>query len=387
MAIQRQQAASTRPRTTDRAFTLVELLVVIAIIGVLVALLLPAIQSAREAARRSQCSNNLRQIGLAMQNFYSTNNHLPMGAVLTEGSSWSYWILPYLEQGNLFDIGEVGEDSFNNFQWAWNGPSYDRDNLPDDFKNILLVETVIEVYRCPSAGLPEHQFDTTADSWVVQDRSPVSYIGVASGLQVRQYHAGQTYFLHGNPEQLAGAPPNYEGADGALVALNDTNDAARDQGRKRKFGTPKGYRFAQIEDGTSNTLLVAETLHDSETQSDLGGTAEDQAGSRKDHWWGGSDDIDTSPGSDLSEFLGSTAVPINFQGKTKEENTELCRSPDSVDCQKLQLCFGSNHPGIAQGVYCDGHVESFAEDIDEQVWSDVGTRASQRLAIGNRRTN
>jgi type II secretory pathway pseudopilin PulG len=88
---------------------LVELLVVIAIIGVLVALLLPAIQAAREAARRSQCANNLKQIGLGLLNYESTKKHFPPGrykpAGITEKNmlSWSVWHLPYIEQGNLFD--------------------------------------------------------------------------------------------------------------------------------------------------------------------------------------------------------------------------------------------------------------------------------------------
>src|SRR5262245_38816439 len=91
---------SRRPR---RGFTLVELLVVIAIIGVLVALLLPAVQAAREAARRSQCQNNLRQIGLATQNFHDTNNYLPPLRIAGAEGWASYWVLimPYIEQSNL----------------------------------------------------------------------------------------------------------------------------------------------------------------------------------------------------------------------------------------------------------------------------------------------
>src|SRR5689334_14814501 len=77
------------------AFTLVELLVVIAIIGVLVALLLPAVQAAREAARRSQCVNNLKQIGLAAQNYHAAKNKFPWGVVMQEGSMWSLYLAPY----------------------------------------------------------------------------------------------------------------------------------------------------------------------------------------------------------------------------------------------------------------------------------------------------
>src|SRR5438045_1403178 len=85
-----------------RAFTLVELLVVIAIIGVLVALLLPAVQAAREAARRMRCQNNLKQIGIASHNFHDTIGELPRAYSPVTGLSWHVNILPYIEQQNLY---------------------------------------------------------------------------------------------------------------------------------------------------------------------------------------------------------------------------------------------------------------------------------------------
>src|SRR4051794_23483525 len=94
-------------RHRRRGFTLIELLVVIAIIGVLVALILPAVQSAREAARRMQCSNNLKQIGLALHNYHGNHNVLPPGYVYQKGYpvggfGWATMILPHLEQAPLF---------------------------------------------------------------------------------------------------------------------------------------------------------------------------------------------------------------------------------------------------------------------------------------------
>ena len=118
------------------AFTLVELLVVIAIIGILVALLLPAIQAAREAARRSQCQNNLKQIGLAMTNYESATKTLPPGCFLGEGSAWSAFILPYLEEGAAFDWLTIGETDAGNYQWANSAPYADATLLDKYHRNI-----------------------------------------------------------------------------------------------------------------------------------------------------------------------------------------------------------------------------------------------------------
>ena len=103
-----------------RGFTLVELLVVIAIIGLLVALLIPAVQSARGAARRIQCTNNLKQIGLALQNHHDAVRTLPLGAALTEGAMWSAFVLPYMEEESLRDLVILLEHN----QYAHNQPFY-----------------------------------------------------------------------------------------------------------------------------------------------------------------------------------------------------------------------------------------------------------------------
>src|SRR5438445_6685926 len=89
------------------AFTLVELLVVIAIIGVLVALLLPAVQMARESARRTQCANHLKQMGLAFQNFEATNGYLAPDCIRSQWASWAILVLPYMEVNNTAQIWDV----------------------------------------------------------------------------------------------------------------------------------------------------------------------------------------------------------------------------------------------------------------------------------------
>ncbi len=356
-------------RSVRTGFTLVELLVVIAIIGILVALLLPAVQAAREAARRNQCSNNLKQNALAVLNFESTRGKLPPGAYLGEGSSWSAFILPFIEEATVFGTLKIGEDDNGNFQWGSpGGAEYsDATKLGPQFRNIQLVETVISSYRCPSTALPEHIRNVSADNYLVMRRVPASYLGVASGLAKSQHPAFWLRVKRNPPQQ-----PLWEGADGVLVGIHHKED---------KFGQ---IPLRKVLDGTSKTVLMGEAVSDFETLEELSMSPEAVEGSRKDHWHGGSDDIDTAIGggfSDISEFLGSTAVPINLQ-RTPRENQDICRSPSAAACQALQLSFGSSHPGIVQMAYVDGHVEAVQESMDAQAWSDVGTRASQTFTTG-----
>src|SRR6187455_2929482 len=124
-----------------RGFTLVELLVVIAIIGVLVALLLPAVQSAREAARRMRCANNLKQIALAAQNFHDIHGNFPSGCKLTTPpdtyySNWAIQLLPYIEQQNLFS-------------------RYDDTVTNVHPNNKFVRETFVDAYSCPSELKPK----------------------------------------------------------------------------------------------------------------------------------------------------------------------------------------------------------------------------------------
>jgi prepilin-type N-terminal cleavage/methylation domain-containing protein len=357
-------SASIRRDGCLPGFTLVELLVVIAIIGILVALLLPAIQAAREAARRSQCQNNLKQIGLALLNYESTSKSLPPGCHLGEGSAWSAFILPYLEEGHAFEWLTIGETDAGNWQWASPSPYADATKLGNSYRNVQIVESVMQVYRCPSVGMPEHQSDLSNDGWWVMKRSPASYIGVVSGLETRQHPSWRMRIRRNPPEN-----PTFEGVDGVLVGLHHTEDI----GSKMKLG--------KIIDGTSKTAMVGEAVHDWETQDSKGTVREAQQGSRGDHWWGGSDDIDTSPFMDLSEMLGSTGVPINVFRDSSTSQT-VCANPDSPNCQALQLSFGSAHTGITQMLFCDGHIEAVEEGIDSKVWSDYGTRAGQVLATG-----
>lgn len=339
-----------RRRSTSAGFTLVELLVVIAIIGVLVALLLPAVQAAREAARRSTCQNNLKQIGLALQMHHDAKGYFGVGAATGEGSMWSYGLLPYLEQNGAVSLTKIGEGAGGNFNWAHPGP-YDSATIANDpqYRNLVLCEIPFSVFRCPSAALPEAQADVSTQNWIVMKRAPASYLGSATGLLLDQNTRGPI----GN------------------VYMGDLDGVLYSESK---------IAIKNVLDGTSNTMIVGEAVHDADGQA-AATRKEADGGSKKDHWMMGSDDLDgTGPGiaaRDPSECLGSTAVPPNFQRGLL--GTEVCTASNSssADCQKFQLAFGSAHSGVTQVAHCDGSVGVVQDDIDSIVWRDLATRDAQ----------
>jgi prepilin-type N-terminal cleavage/methylation domain-containing protein/prepilin-type processing-associated H-X9-DG protein len=187
-------------RRTRRGFTLIELLVVIAIIGVLIALLLPAVQSAREAARRAQCTNNLKQIGLALHNYHDVWGRFPMGSVQVATPNGAYRrpflasLLPYLEQRNLFD-------------------SYNYDLSFQRVENETTRASTVSVFSCPS---DEQQVFTN--------------------------NGGSIDDVKGN------------------YGVNWGQDTYGDQVLPAPFGLNYGATFAEIRDGTTQTFLMAELI-------------------------------------------------------------------------------------------------------------------------------
>lgn len=189
-------------RRTQTGFTLVELLVVIAIIGILVALLLPAVQMAREAARRMQCSNNIRQIGIALHNYHDTLGSFPSGSTTGDhkGFGWSALILPYAEQRNLHGLVD-----FNYNRW--------------DPENKEAAETVVEMYLCPS--------DPNDAVRGFTEYGPGGWA---------------------NPETHRRAVSHYTGVGGIGQPFQNSG----------LFQYDKSYAFKAVTDGTSNTLIVIE---------------------------------------------------------------------------------------------------------------------------------
>ena len=188
---------------TRSAFTLVELLVVIAVIGILVSLLLPAVQAAREAARRMQCSNNLKQIGLALHNYESSHKKFPVGSWQSNFIGPLVGILPYLEQGNNYQ------------QWDFSK------NYTDPFNAVVSAQR-IDTYLCPTMTLPR---------------------------EVPLVAARET-----------GGPSSYllcEGTDDYMASADGVFGL-----QWPSFGyTNPNRRFSDITDGTSNTMFAGETCY------------------------------------------------------------------------------------------------------------------------------
>ncbi len=296
---------------TRHALTLVELLVVIAIIGVLAGLLLPAVQAAREAARRIQCASNLKQHGLAMMNQLASKRRFPSGCEHAASASpghrffWSGQILPFLEEDHLFNQID---------------PLADWDVSP----NMDTLRVRLPVFRCPSANAPE-----TANH-VVQDRVPSNYLACASGISAR--------------ESGSGVLVSHTNLDGVFYLNSRT-------------------RAADISDGTSNTILIGESLFLLEVEGP------DSNGHRQivDHWSVG------SPGmadGEMSEALGSTAAPIN-----------MWKQAETSFIEDIELGFSSRHGSVAQVVFADGRVTQISETIDLTIWNGLGTRNQGEIVV------
>ncbi len=209
----------SQPRRLSSAFTLVELLVVIAIIGILVGLLLPAVQSAREAARRMQCSNHVRQLGLAVHNYESTYRRLPSGWIVSNahgepGWGWAAALLPFMEGSNLHQ------------QIDYHRPI-------QDARNAAVRVSVVPTFLCPS------------------DVGP-NLFEIAAGDGHDHIHDATASVDDGMPKLFSVSKSNYVGMFGTFELEN-----APFNGDGMFYGNSR-IKFADVTDGLSNTLMVGE---------------------------------------------------------------------------------------------------------------------------------
>ena len=267
-------------RFVDRSgFTIIELMVVIAIIGILVSLLIPAVQYAREAGRRLQCKNNLRQIGLAMHQHHDVNGSFPAGCALPEFTLWNAHLLPYLEQQPLYERLDL------------NGPWHLGSNRD-------ACETPIAIFRCPS------EITNPSYRWTKwSDRQASNYLACASGTLA--------------DESIPG--PNLRRYETDGIFFNNSR-----------------VRIAEITDGTSNTVLTGEAIFDHQVDG------RDGWGYRNvvDHWYIGTNE---GGWNEFSEAMGSTGVPINahLQDQLKIDQRELSFS--SRHAQGVQVVYADGH--------------------------------------------
>lgn len=301
--------ARRRSPKSQRAFTLVELLVVIAIIGVLVALLLPAVQAAREAARRTSCGNNIRQLGLAAQNFHDTMGYLPPSrlannSVDTATTNWMTWavvILPYIEQANFADRWDLRR-------------SYE--SHPE-----ATTKQAVAAFFCPSRRAPNMVFSTDTPPGALSDYAACGGRGPNDGVNVNGV-------IH-------------ENATGAMTCARWTLNAGKDQ-----IVNWRGVvSLSSIIDGTSNTFLIGEKHVRRDTKF---GTLEDRS-------------VYTSKNdNNYRRFAGiDKADPAKVYNIAKYVD-----NPDNTTKTIDNRSFGSWHPAGCHFVLCDGSVKFVRENTD-----------------------
>lgn len=327
-----QEILMTPSHYQRKGFTLVELLVVIAIIGVLVGLLLPAVQAARESARRMQCSNNLKQMGLAMHNYESTYKKLPSAMMGSnsrtgqpsgeqdDGYSWAVAILPFLEQSSLYSQLDATTRAAGIPLGTYGALKRYRSANPSN-PVIPGGQTKVAVFRCPSSGLP----DIVPATWTIP--------GAANAVPP-----------NANQPCVGYATNDYKGAGGSNRG---------DFGVLHKlWENPSNTAFGDITDGLSNTLLIAESTY-------LTGNNRTTPTSFEDWpiWIGG-------PNTDESiRTNGRFSSPINCQCK-----------PSTMVLAINDDCAFSYHTGGAQFAMCDGSVHFISENLSQQTNSDLNDK-------------
>ena len=306
-------------RCRFRGFTLVELLVVIAIIGILIGLLLPAVQTVREAARRISCANNLKQIGLAVLTFENENGALPprcQSSVPYRG--WGPTLLPYMEEKSL-----AKQYQYNLNFW--------------DPGNAAAVSTPISVFCCPSAPWGRKA------KIITDDDAPVP--GIVTG----SIGAEGDYFAPNSVDAFWLPPAQYA--------------VASDEAEAPALAVGRGRRMCEITDGAAHTLLISE-LAGRPDQWILGVRQPDNSNLRFPYWWG--------PWASYNCCVY----------KTWSDDGQTPGGFCTINCNNSWGIYAF-HPGGANALFVDGSVHFFAVGLDRDVFAALVTRAGGELIDGN----
>jgi prepilin-type N-terminal cleavage/methylation domain-containing protein/prepilin-type processing-associated H-X9-DG protein len=321
-------------RTSQRiGFTLVELLVVITIIGILIALLLPAVQGAREAARRAQCGNNLKQIALAWHQHHEAMGHFPAGgwglfwvgdpdrgSGIRQPGGWVYNILPYLEQSAVHDLG-AGQ--------TWNEKKA---------TNLQRIATPLSVFNCPSRRSAE-AFPHVSQS---------SFNWTYPNCNWPETVARTCYASNGGHVKGPGCESVTSYSQGDGYSWPDTSHLTGVSHLRSIVS------MVDVRDGTSNTFMVGEKYVD------------------PDHYLTGGDG-----GDNQSMYQGYDV-----------DTTRFTTVPDWIVRQDTPGYnninqFGSPHPGGCQFAMCDGSVRSIQYGINQTTYSNLGNRCDDETIDGS----
>ena len=375
-----------------RGFTLVELLVVIAIIGVLVALLLPAVQAAREAARRTTCQNQVRQMGIALQNHVDAQKVFPTGGAVPNPSLASYTSGGTNSPGTPNGANKQGLGAF--YQLL---PYLELNAVKNLTNPTQLQSTLIPLYNCPSRRSPMRSSNSPAGNQLTDYATaqpatdycgssqynplaawPFPDTGPNPGWAIRSYWCGDgTSGSWGNalPTErtsnyggvIVRTPYRISGCSPGVVCA----DATATTPAKGEIvpGFPTAIKPGQVTDGLSNTLVISEKV----VRADLyeGQPAPDPGGG------GVSDDRGWSDGWD-PDSVRYTGVPPISDGDQKichHTNSAIQRTCIGFEGSIPVLFFGSAHPAGINAVYGDASAHFINFEIDHLVFNALGTRA------------
>jgi prepilin-type N-terminal cleavage/methylation domain-containing protein/prepilin-type processing-associated H-X9-DG protein len=335
-----------------RGFTLIELLVVIAIIAILIALLVPAVQKVREAAARTQCLNNLHQLGIGMHNHADVHKKLPRG-VGHYGCCWGTWqmvILPYIEQDNMWKL-------YRNF----NGSDKTGIRYAGSPNTTNVTMQRIATLTCPSDIPSKANNGITNHNYVVNYGNTNLYQttvnGVAfGGAPFRCYPAGWL------------SDGTMQGTYGWAQPDSDKNELFQQHG---PAGDPQA--LTSITDGTSSTLMMSEVIQGQ--QGDLRGFA----------WWGNVTGFTTffPPNANAPDILtGGTCVKPTTLTPPWLPNPP-CNDFNTQAFPRMMLARSRHAPGGVHVLFCDGHTGWVSDSINLATWRAMGTAQAEDIVDGS----